>query len=218
MIDYEISRCTRRCYQTGRELRPGEVVYSLLLSDGKEIVRKDCSLEAWTGPPEDAIGWWKTQLPKPDNAAPRMAPPLIIAQRFDQLVANAADPQLLTVMALLMIRKRILKEDEASLERKNATWRLHCQLTEQTYEVPRVDVEPRRVLPLQEVLLELLYGDEEMSLESLIQATVSNGNSSPIALMNVVEMSDVEKSEDEMSDGESSETADEAERNDRTVT
>lgn len=177
MIDYEISRCTRRCFRSGRELRPGEVVYSLLISEGESIVRRDCSLEAWQGPPDEAVGWWKTQLPKPDHAAPKMASPLIIAQRFDQLVANEADPQLLTVMALLMVRKRILKEDDASLERKGAVWRLHCGLTEQTYEIPRVAVDPRRVQSLQEVLLELLYGDEELSLESLLQANAERGSS-----------------------------------------
>ncbi|MCA9106162.1 MAG: hypothetical protein KDA83_12080 [Planctomycetales bacterium] len=173
MIDYEISRCTRRCFESGRELRPGEVVYSLLMSEGHDVVRRDCSEEAWQGPPEGTVGWWKTQLPKPDSSAPRMAPPQVIAQRFDHLVAHEADPQLLTVMALLMIRKRILKEDDVAVERRGPTWRLHCPLMEQTYEIPRIEVDSQRVAGLQHALMELLYGDEETAIDSVLNETAS---------------------------------------------
>src|SRR5689334_22601085 len=65
MIDYEIGRCSRRCYITGRELREGEICYSALVPDGLTVVRRDYATEAWEGPPEGAIGWWKTVVVDP---------------------------------------------------------------------------------------------------------------------------------------------------------
>ena len=63
MIDFEVQRCTRRCAKTDREFKAGEVFYSILVSQGAAVVRYDYSSEAWEGPPEEAIGWWKSQMP-----------------------------------------------------------------------------------------------------------------------------------------------------------
>ena len=84
-MDYEIQRCTRHCATTGRELAPGESFYSTLAAQGAELVRRDYSTEAWTGPPEGIVGWWKSQMPDPRARRAQMAPNDVILELFDQL-------------------------------------------------------------------------------------------------------------------------------------
>ena len=62
MTEYQIQASTRVCAATGRELRAGERVYSVLLEEAGKFVRKDYSEPAWQGPPDGAFSFWKTRL------------------------------------------------------------------------------------------------------------------------------------------------------------
>ena len=65
MLDFHVQRCTRRCAGVDRELLPGETFYAVLVTEGAEVVRLDFSESAWQGPPDDAIGWWRSRIPDP---------------------------------------------------------------------------------------------------------------------------------------------------------
>ena len=86
-MDFEVQRFTRRCAATDRELAPGESFYSVLLAEGAQVVRHDYAAEVWTGPPADALGWWKSQLPSADAKPkkPHWAPNEVMLQLFDEL-------------------------------------------------------------------------------------------------------------------------------------
>ena len=62
-MDYEVQNFTRRCTATGREFAPGEWYYSVLMAEGADLKRYDYSIDAWQGPPAEAIGYWKSQVP-----------------------------------------------------------------------------------------------------------------------------------------------------------
>ncbi|HAN98598.1 MAG TPA: hypothetical protein DCQ98_14705 [Planctomycetaceae bacterium] len=164
MIDYEVSRCTRRCAVSGRELRPGEAIWSYLVEERDAVTRRDVASEAWTGAPDEAIGWWQTRLPKPAGGPPKMLPGPTVVGRFDRLVEQQADPQLIAVMALLLVRKRWLRDDEhdGPAERNETTrWRLNSPLNDRVYELERPQIDPRHAARLQQALLELLYGEDD---------------------------------------------------------
>ena len=42
---------------------PGETYYSVLVAEGAELKRYDYAADAWQGPPAEAVGWWKSQIP-----------------------------------------------------------------------------------------------------------------------------------------------------------
>src|SRR4051812_17493557 len=88
MLDFEVQRCSRHCSQTQRELKPGETVYSVLLSRGAEIVRLDYSADAWPGPPEESIGWWKSVVPDTNGNRVQWAPNDVMLHYFEQLEAR----------------------------------------------------------------------------------------------------------------------------------
>ena len=86
MIDYDIQRCSRRCAATERELKDGETCFSVLIPEGAAVVRRDYSAEAWQGPPENAIGWWKTIIIDPNAGRPHWAPNDVMLNYFERLL------------------------------------------------------------------------------------------------------------------------------------
>ena len=108
MVDFEVQRCTRHCAKTEREFRPGETFVSVLMAEGAEVVRYDYSLEAWDQPPENAVGWWKSVMPEPNAKKVNWAPNDVMLHYFETLESDASKADVRYVLALLMVRRRIL--------------------------------------------------------------------------------------------------------------
>jgi hypothetical protein len=157
MIDYEIQRCTRRCAATDRELKDGETCYSVLLADGAAVVRRDYSPEAWQGPPDDAIGWWKTTIVDPHAGRLYWAPNDVMLNYFERLVDDPAAADARYVLALLLVRRRVLRVEghERDASGKESLV-LHCGRNDAEYRVPEVMPSPERAATIQQQLAELL--------------------------------------------------------------
>jgi hypothetical protein len=157
MTDYEIGRCTRRCFITGRELGEGEVCYSALMPDGTGVVRRDYASDAWEGPPEGAIGWWKTVVVDPAAGRATWAPQDVMLNFFERLLDEPASEDARYVLALLLVQRRILRVEE---EEKDAagrgTLRLHCSRNQREYRVAEVMPTRERSAAIQQQLAELL--------------------------------------------------------------
>ena len=169
MLDFDISRCSRKCSVSGRDLKPGEVVHSVLSQAGGDIVRQDFSTEAWDGPPDSCIGWWKTRIPVVSGSPHRMAPPTVMVQLFEQLSETTDQAALRFVLALLLIRKKLLREDPLADNASRQHWVLKCPLNGETYELDVVDVNKAQADELQRALVELLYGEAEGDTETEAQ-------------------------------------------------
>ena len=74
MTDYQIQPNTRHCAATGRELRPGEKFYSVLLQEGGKLIRHDYAAEAWHGPPEEVRAPWSHVIWRLRSRVARIAP------------------------------------------------------------------------------------------------------------------------------------------------
>ena len=64
MTNYQIHGPTRVCAATGRELGPGDKVFSILCDGGGQFVRTDYAANAWTGPPAGVVAWWAGRIPE----------------------------------------------------------------------------------------------------------------------------------------------------------
>ncbi len=117
MTDYQLQAPTRRCHATGRELRPGEKYVGALLDEAGRFVRRDFAPDAWTGPPENAIGHWAARVPK-DGQTPKR-PPIdddLLGECFQRL-DGATDPsqvQFRYVVALLLMRRKRFKFEDVT--------------------------------------------------------------------------------------------------------
>ncbi|MBN1912089.1 MAG: hypothetical protein JW818_20385 [Pirellulales bacterium] len=157
MMDYEIQRPTRHCHATQRELAPGETYYSVLLSEGDDLERRDYSVEAWEGPPEDAVGWWKAEIPSAKSKKRHWAPNDVMLQFFDELDAQEERRDMRYVLALLLVRRRVMRHEETERDDEDReTLVLYCPRREETYRVEAVAPDPKRVQAIQEELAALL--------------------------------------------------------------
>jgi hypothetical protein len=122
MLDYQIQPSTRRCSASGRELTPGEKVYSVLLDEAGKFVRKDFGVEAWQGPPHNAFSFWVGRVSAGDK---KRRPPIddeLLLDCFQRLDGRIETERVSFrfVLALLLMRRRRLKFEEARTENSGA--------------------------------------------------------------------------------------------------
>jgi hypothetical protein len=118
MTDYQIQASTRRCALSGREIKPGERFYSVLLDEGDTFVRQDYSLEAWHGPPEKTFSFWQGRLPA--CGAPKR-PPIDDELLLDCFARLEGEPEpgkqaFRYVLALLLVRRKRLRMEDSTSE------------------------------------------------------------------------------------------------------
>jgi hypothetical protein len=173
VMDYEIHRSTRHCAKSGRELVPGETFYSVLTAAGSELVREDFAAETWEGPPESALGWWKSHVPSPDARKLHWAPNDVMLDLFEQLADDAGQADLRYVLALLLIRRRVMRLEDTERSEKSAeptgeasgetsaaeTMVLYCPRRESEYRIAAVPPTAERVSEIQQELTRLLFAD-----------------------------------------------------------
>jgi len=137
MTEYLIEANTRRCAITGRELRPGDRFYSVLLDEGGKFQRRDYSIEAWQGPPEGAFSFWAGRIPVgEEDRRPRIDDDMLL-DCFQRLEGDA-DPGRLRfryVVALLLMRRKRFKFEEARTEADQEVLLLRCTQTRETHRV-----------------------------------------------------------------------------------
>jgi hypothetical protein len=162
MMDFEIQRCTRHCHKTGRQLEPGEAFYSVLEVQGAEVTRRDYSVESWEGPPEGVLGWWKSQMPDANARRPTWAPNDVMLDLFEDLAEQPGGEDLRYVLALLLVRRRVLRleETETDEEGRNVL-ATYCPRRETTYKVIEATPTPERTVEIQETLSRLLFANAE---------------------------------------------------------
>jgi hypothetical protein len=160
MLDFEVHARGRKCAKTDRLFEPGEEFYSVLVSEGANVVRYDYAADAWEGPPEKAVGWWKSQVPDTASRKMHWAPNDVMLNYFEQIADNPDKQDVRYVLTLLMIRRRVLKLEEADEQSTEETEEIsvYCPKNEQTYKVPVASPPAERVEAIQNELAELLFG------------------------------------------------------------
>jgi hypothetical protein len=131
MNEYQIQPSTRHCAVTGRELQPGEKCFTVLLDDGGTLVRRDYSADAWQGPPEGAFSFWAGRVANPEVRRKAVIDDDLLLDCFRRLDGEA-DPgrvRFRYVVALLLMRRRRLKFEEARREGRQEVLVLRCMRT-----------------------------------------------------------------------------------------
>ena len=161
MVEYDIQRCTRRCHASGRDLAPGEVVYSVLVEEGGTVSRQDFAAEAWQGPPEHALGWWKGTIADPSARRMHWAPNDVMLHYFEQLDGNPAKEDVRYVLALLLVRRRIVRVETNEKDAAgNETLVVYSPRNEVEYRVKVAMPSSEREEAIQQELSQLLQGNQ----------------------------------------------------------
>jgi hypothetical protein len=158
MLDFEVHRCTRKCCETEAILQPGDAFYSALVAQGSHVIRKDYCAAAWTGPPAGSLGWWKSHVPDIHSHRMHWAPNDVILHYFEQLDEVESQADMRYVLALLMIRRRIVRLEDTQCDQSHGeVFVLYCPRNEREYRVVVASLTPRRVEEIQNQLAELLF-------------------------------------------------------------
>jgi len=128
MTDYQIQPSTRRCCVSGRDLRPGERCYTVLLDQGGRFVRRDYAPEAWAGPPPDAFSFWAGRVAATEGKRRPVIDDELLADCFARLEGQTEPARLRFryVVALLLMRRKRLRFEEARAEDGREVLLLRC--------------------------------------------------------------------------------------------
>jgi hypothetical protein len=155
---YHIQGSTWRCARTGRELRPGEKVYSVLYDRGAVFEREDIGVEAWQGPPEGAFSFWLGRVPPKEQARCPQVDENLLFDCFSRL-AGETDPRKIAfryVLALWLMRKKRLKFESTARRGEQDVLVLRCGRTRQTHEVADPRLTEQQVAEVQDEVQRLL--------------------------------------------------------------
>lgn len=156
MIEQEVQRFSRRCAATGRQLQPGESYYSVLVEQGGIWQRLDYAADAWPGPPEGALAWWKSRIAERGARRPHWAPNDVLLSFFDELAEQPQHQDLRYVLALLLVRRRVMRLVETVADSHGQKLVLYCPRREETYHVPVATPSEQRIENIQQQLCSLL--------------------------------------------------------------
>jgi len=158
MTDYQIQPNTRHCAVSGRELRPGEKFYSVLLQDGGKLVRHDYSAEAWHGPPEGAFSFWSGRVPAAEQSRKLRIDDDLLADCFQRLEGQTEPAQVnfRYVVALLLMRRKRFKFEEARVEEEQEILRMRCTRTGTQYDLVNPRLTEEEMMAVQDEVFKVL--------------------------------------------------------------
>jgi len=158
MTDYQIQPHTRRCSVSGRELHAGERFFTALVEEGGHFQRHDFSQEAWTGPPPGTFSFWSGKVPpQEEKVRPRIDEDLLV-DCFERLEGQT-DPGRVNfryVVALLLMRKRRFKFDEAVHAGGAETISVRCARTGTKYTLVNPRLSDEEMSQVQEEVFKVL--------------------------------------------------------------
>lgn len=159
-MQYQIQANSRRCAATGRDLQPGERFYSVLLEEGGRLVRLDYARDAWAGPPDAAFGFWAGRVP-PEGARRQAVDEDTLLDCFGRLQGDA-DPRRRSfryVLALLLMRRKRLRFEEARPVGGGEVMTLRCARTGARHEVVNPGLGPDELAEIQGEVFQALGWD-----------------------------------------------------------
>jgi hypothetical protein len=158
MTDYQIQPNTRHCVVSGRELKPGEKVYSVLLDEGGKFVRQDYAAEAWQGPPAGAFSFWSGRVPAAEQSRKPRIDDDLLADCFQRLEGQNELTQVnfRYVVALLLMRRKRFRFEEARVEDGQEVLRLRCTRTGAQYDVVHPPLTEDEMIAVQDEVFKVL--------------------------------------------------------------
>ncbi len=138
--EWQVESSKGRCAASGKELSEGEEFYSVLFDDPTVeggFRRADYSVEAWSGVPEGAYCHFKTHVPIKEKKRRLLVDNEVLVNFFVRLSDEADELriQFRFVLALILMRKRLLRYDGSETIEGVETWRMTLTHDQSEYRV-----------------------------------------------------------------------------------
>jgi len=159
--DWQVGHSTGRCSVTNRELTEGEEFYAVLFEDGESFRRADYSVESWTGPPEGSYCHFKTRVPVKEKKKRLLVDDELLMNFFLRLDGDE-DPARVRfrfVLALILMRKRLLRYDATQTADGLETWTMTTPKDHATHRIINPHLTDEQIEGVSEQVTLILHGD-----------------------------------------------------------
>jgi hypothetical protein len=123
-LEWTVASSGGACTACSRPFAEREDYWSVLFPAGETFARKDYCSTCWKGPDDSAFSFWRTRS-KPKPAPPRRFVDDEVLLDFFQRLSESDDParaKFQFIMAVLLLRKRLLKERSRRRESSGVVW------------------------------------------------------------------------------------------------
>lgn len=161
MAQWEVGRAAGRSTLSGRPLEEGEEFYSVLLEEGESFRRVDFGLDEWEGPPEGAFCHFRTRMPIRQKRKQLLVDNEVLLAFFTRL-ARETEPvrlQFRFVLALILMRKRLLKYEGTEQQDGREVWRMVLTRDHSKHSVVNPHLSDDQIGSVSGQLSAILHGD-----------------------------------------------------------
>jgi hypothetical protein len=155
-MDFNFRPAGKTCTVSGRSFLPGDVCWSVLVEHEGKLQRHDYGMDVWKGPPDGAIGHWRSVIPEASESAKLKLDADSLFDYFLQLgdSPNLVQRQYRYVLSLLLLRKRRLILEEVVHVDDVPTMRMVGSGGEGPFDVPEEELSEDQIERLQSQLFE----------------------------------------------------------------
>jgi len=161
MSEWEINKPLGQCSGTERTIESGEEYFAALVETEEGLQRRDFCADYWESQKPDVFCYWKTRLPEPGQKKQLFVDDQMLMAFFERL-GKETEPEKINfrfVLALILMRKRILKYDETINKDDKEVWRLRIVGEKHTVEVVNPHLDEEQLEQLSSQIGEILHTD-----------------------------------------------------------
>ncbi len=161
MSEWDINKPLGECFGTSRKIEAGEEYFGALVKTEEGLQRRDFCAEYWESEKPEVFCHWKTKLPHPDQKKQLFVDDQMLMAFFERL-EKETEPEKVNfrfVLALILMRKRILKYDDTRTENGREIWRLRIVGDKQITEVVNPHLDEEQIEELSSQVGEILQTD-----------------------------------------------------------
>ena len=161
MSEWEINKPLGQCHGTERKIEYGEEYVGALVATEEGLQRQDFCIDYWESRKPDVFCYWKTRLPEPGLKKQLFVDDQMLMAFFERLEKETEQEKInfRFVLALILMRKRILKYDDTRTENAQEIWRLRIVGEKQIAEVINPHLDEEQIEQLSSQIGEILQAD-----------------------------------------------------------
>ncbi len=158
---WQVQPVTGVCSVSGKKLEEGEEFYTVLFEDGESFRRADCCVDSWDGPPEGSYCFFKTRVPVKEKRKKLLVDNDLLVNFFTRLAdeTELVRVQFRFVLALILMRKRILRYDETKKENGEEIWEMTLVSEQAAHRVVNPRLTDDQIEGVSTQLTAILHGD-----------------------------------------------------------
>ncbi len=163
MADWQISKPTGLCCGDGRQIEPGQEYYGALIEGPEGLERRDFSVEYWDANKPQVYCFWKSVMADPQEKKKVFIDDDMLMSFFERLESETDQEKIdfRFVLALVLMRKRLLKYLGSKIEDSKEVWQLRNMSTKKELELINPEIDEQRIESLEDQIGQIMQGELE---------------------------------------------------------